>query len=225
MGAAWPELELLDAVDEGNRNEVWLGRLDGERVSVRRSGRSAASLAWELDVLERVTEHGVGVATVIPSDDGRRSVDGVVVQRWIRGRRPDGHVDWQRVADTLAGAHVVPVRQRPGACAVTELTRQNTTLAPSRCRTRGRRSTHGGSSRPTRDAATNCCADRVESAEAQLRSRANMLRRTLPASSRTGSSTNSYVDGHLYDTSRSATWARRSASPGRAGASTMACTR
>lgn len=119
----WHGLQLLAPVAEGHRNEVWRARLAGEFVSVRRSARSAPSLDWELDTLEAVAARDIGVPAVIRSDDGRRSVDGVVVQGWIDGRPPADGADWQRVADALAGVHSVVVDQRPGACAVTDLGR------------------------------------------------------------------------------------------------------
>jgi Ser/Thr protein kinase RdoA (MazF antagonist) len=118
---AWRRLRLTEPVRSGNRNEVWTGELGGEQVAVRTSRRRPESLAWEFDVLARAADADVGVAAPIPADDGRRSVDGIVVQPWINGREPDTLDDWALVAETLARVHAVQVRQRPGCCAVTEL--------------------------------------------------------------------------------------------------------
>lgn len=126
--AAWSGLELLSEVHDGNRNRVWRGRCAGEPVSVRRSRRSAASLGWELDVLEQVGGHGVGVPSVIRTDDERMTSGGLVVQRWIDGRQPSSVRDWQLVAATLRTVHAVAVGQRPGAHAVTGLGRNGRSI-------------------------------------------------------------------------------------------------
>lgn len=120
---AWGGLRLLHRLQEGNRNEVWHGDLVGRSVAVRRSARPAASLDWELDTLVRVADHSVRVAEVIAADDGRRLVDGIVVQRWIDGRQPQSEADWRLVAAALERVHAVEVDQRPGAAVVTELDR------------------------------------------------------------------------------------------------------
>ena len=118
---AWSGLRLVERVEGGHRNQVWRGECRGDQVAVRRSRRSAASLAWELDVIERVGGAGIGVADVVRTDDDRRSADGVVVQRWIDGREPTTPADWRLVAAKLQQVHSVAVDQRPGAMAVTEL--------------------------------------------------------------------------------------------------------
>lgn len=117
----WARLRLVEPVAGGHRNEVWRGELDGAVVAVRRSRRTAASLAWELDVIERVAAAGVGVADVVPTDAGARSAGGIVVQRWVEGCEPSGERDWHLVADSLRLVHRVEVDQRPGASSVTEL--------------------------------------------------------------------------------------------------------
>lgn len=121
---AWSELQLVERIAEGNRNEVWRGRLRGEPVSVRRSRRDGASLAWELDLIAMLGDAGFVVPTVLPTDDGARHDGGVVVQRWLSGRAPESDTDWsavaselQRLHGTMAGA----IGQRPGCCAVPEL--------------------------------------------------------------------------------------------------------
>jgi Ser/Thr protein kinase RdoA (MazF antagonist) len=122
--AAWLGVDLIEPVAEGNRNEVWRGVRYGEMVSVRRSRRSVASLDWELDLIEHLDSAGFRVATVVPTADGRRHVDGVVVQRWLTGRPPESTDDWRRVADVLQAihTHTAGYPQRPGCCAVAELT-------------------------------------------------------------------------------------------------------
>jgi Ser/Thr protein kinase RdoA (MazF antagonist) len=124
----WRGLRLVERVEAGNRNEVWRGELAGEAVAVRRSARSTASLAWELDVLEMVALADVGVPEVIRTEDGRRSASGIVVQRWVVGREPATADDWRRVVDTLRQVHVVHPSQRPGAMRVDALTRASRSI-------------------------------------------------------------------------------------------------
>lgn len=56
---AWGGLRLGRPIEEGNRNPVWRATLDGEPVAVRRSRRSEASLAWELDLIELLDRAGL----------------------------------------------------------------------------------------------------------------------------------------------------------------------
>lgn len=121
---AWNGLELVEHIAEGNRNEVWRGRLGDSDVSVRQSRRDPASLRWELDLLGFVADAGLLVPAVVPTDAGASHADGVVVQRWLHGRPPSSDDDWQAVADELRRLHRVTsgtVDQRPGCCVVTEL--------------------------------------------------------------------------------------------------------
>ncbi len=120
---AWPGLDLIAPVTGGSRNQVWRGRLDGEVVAVRRSRRPEASLAWELDLLERLDAIGFRVPTTVPGDDGRRSVGGVVVQTWLDGRPPSSRADWASVAHELRRLHAdtAGYRQRPGCSSVRDL--------------------------------------------------------------------------------------------------------
>ena len=120
----WAGLRLIEPATGGNRNGgVWRGELDGAPVAVRRSRRSAPSLAWELNLMARLDRDGFRVPTVIPSSDGRLSVSGVVVQRWLDGREPSTSDDWRAVAAELQRLHATTASfgQRPGCCAVTEL--------------------------------------------------------------------------------------------------------
>jgi Ser/Thr protein kinase RdoA (MazF antagonist) len=120
----WAGLRLIEPATGGNRTRnVWLGELDGAPVAVRRSRRPDPSLAWELDLMARLDRAGFRVPTVIPSGDGRPSVGGVVVQRWLDGREPSIDDDWRAVAAELQKLHRVTIgwAQRPGCCIVTEL--------------------------------------------------------------------------------------------------------
>lgn len=121
--AAWAGLELIRPLDGGHRNDVMLAGRGDERLVVRRSTRPAASLDWELDLLDRLRAHGLGVPEPVPADDGRRQVDGVLVNRFVAGRRPETGADWQRVVETLAALHKLTAGwpQRPGSASSLQL--------------------------------------------------------------------------------------------------------
>jgi len=121
--SAWSGLVLGAEIAEGNRNSVWRASIGDTRVAVRRSRRSGPSLAWELDLIDFLDGQGFVVPVAIRADNGRRSVNDVVVQRWIDGRQPDSDGDWQQIADELQRLHVVTseYEQRPGCCSVVEL--------------------------------------------------------------------------------------------------------
>ncbi len=123
----WGELRLVERIAEGNRNEVWRAELDGRAVAVRRSRRSPASLHWELDLIERLDAAGFLVASIEPTATGQRSVDGVVVQRWLDGHPPSTEADWVLVAATLHRLHALrPLpEQRPGCVSVADLRRDS----------------------------------------------------------------------------------------------------
>lgn len=114
--AAWSGLELLRPLAGGARNDVFLARCGDRQLVVRRSGRAAAALEWELDLLDHLGGHGVRVPGTVPADDGRRSVGGVLVQEFLGGRPPDGPADWRRAVDALRRVHELTVGwpQRPG---------------------------------------------------------------------------------------------------------------
>jgi Ser/Thr protein kinase RdoA (MazF antagonist) len=121
--AAWSGLELLHALPGGARNQVLLARHGDRRLVVRRSSRTSASLDWELNLLEHLAEHGVGVPRVVPASDGRRHLQGLLVQEFVDGYPPRTDDDWQRVVQTLTLVHQLTVGwpQRPGFASAREL--------------------------------------------------------------------------------------------------------
>jgi Ser/Thr protein kinase RdoA (MazF antagonist) len=120
--AAWGEVTVLGRLGGGNRQVVLEGRRGGERVAVRRSGRSVASLGWEIELLDRLAGAGFLVPVMLPALDGRRHVNGVVVQAWLDGT-PPGPGDWPAVAAELGRLHAVTAGwpQRPGAVSTSDL--------------------------------------------------------------------------------------------------------
>jgi len=109
--SAWGSPRVLERLGGGHRNEVF--RVAGDLVA-RRSRRSAASLDWELDLLDHLHHNDFVIAEVAPARDGRRHVDGVVVQRWLPGYAPTTD-DWPLVAAELHRLHTLLGRwpQRP----------------------------------------------------------------------------------------------------------------
>jgi Ser/Thr protein kinase RdoA (MazF antagonist) len=120
---AWSRVELVQALAGGARNQVYLARRGGQQLVVRRSRRPAASLDWELDLLEHLHAHAIGVPQLVPADDGRRHADGLVVHQFIQGHPPHDSRDWRRVVDLLGAIHELTGGwpQRPGFASCREL--------------------------------------------------------------------------------------------------------
>jgi len=113
----WAGVEPVEALAGGHRNPVYLARdRRGRSLVARRSGRPAAALDWELDLLDHLAAGGVGVPRLVPASDGRRHVDGWQVHEFVEGRRPAGADDWRLVVDSLRAVHGMAAgwRQRPG---------------------------------------------------------------------------------------------------------------
>ena len=121
--SSWPGLEVIEPASGGSRSEVWRAAIGSLPVAVRRSRRSAASLEWELDLMDHLGRIGFRVPEVVPTYDGRRWIDGVVVQQWLEGRPPSSEADWHAVAGELIRLHgeTEGHSQRPGCCPAVEL--------------------------------------------------------------------------------------------------------
>ena len=119
---AWGTPVVIGRLGGGNRNSVVEIRLGGRRLVARRSRRSAASLDWEAALLEHLASHGLRVPVPVSALDGRRHVDGVMVQTWLAGHEPRPG-DWAAVAAALRKLHELTVEwpQRPGFASTTEL--------------------------------------------------------------------------------------------------------
>jgi Ser/Thr protein kinase RdoA (MazF antagonist) len=120
---AWEGLDVGSLLDGGHRNEVWEGSIGDRPVAIRRSRRSADSLAWEIDLLRALDGQGFLVPLPIVTTDERWSHEGVVVQQWIDGREPSTVEDWRLVAGELRRLHDIgsDVSQRPDCCTIVEL--------------------------------------------------------------------------------------------------------
>lgn len=119
---AWGEVQVIGPLTGGNRNQVLEVQRGGQRLVARRSRRQPPALDWELDLLEYLTAHGFTVPTVVLTADGRRHVDGLVVQQWMEGEPPAAR-DWAAVAAELRRLHALTQGwpQRPGFCSSTDL--------------------------------------------------------------------------------------------------------
>lgn len=123
LHTAWPRLELGDPVDGGHRTDVRHARLGGRPVVVRRSTRSEAALAWELELLVHLDRRGVRVAPPIRTASGALHHEGVVVHPLLAGRHPVDPDDWARVAVMVRRLHQLTIGwpQRPGFASAREL--------------------------------------------------------------------------------------------------------
>jgi Ser/Thr protein kinase RdoA (MazF antagonist) len=122
--AQWGDhVALIEPLAGGVANDVWSVRVNGQRAVARRGGRSDADLAWETQLLVRLDRAGLTVPRPIPTMDGRRFADGVVVMTYVAGRPPATAADWRRVAATLRQLHRLTAGwpQRPGWRSSTDL--------------------------------------------------------------------------------------------------------
>lgn len=121
---AWGDLEIRAPLAGGYRSTVYEATLRGRRVVVRRSHRSHAALAWELDLMADVRAAGLGVPTVVPTLADEQQIDGVNVISFLAGEQPQSRSDWSRVCAYLQAVHEMGGgrAQRPDFLSASDLT-------------------------------------------------------------------------------------------------------
>ncbi len=116
IGAWGPDAEVLDLLGGGLRGDVRQVRVEQRMAVGRLSGRSRASLDWELHLLHELAGAGLRVPMTIPTASGARRNDHMVITEWIpaRGVTPD---DDARRARYLHRLHEMTAdwSQRPGS--------------------------------------------------------------------------------------------------------------
>lgn len=114
---------MARALQGGHRNPVFLARRGNDDFVVRVSGRSAAALQWELDLIRSLADAGLTVPLPIQTDDGASHSGGVLVTRFIRGGPPRDDDDWCRVVEVLREVHDLTLGwpQRPDFASAREL--------------------------------------------------------------------------------------------------------
>ena len=109
-------VRVVERLGGGNRNDVRLVTDGRARFAARLSSRPAAALRWEIRLLDELRRAGLRVPAAIPSADGRRIVDGLVLFEWLDGEPPHSERDWAHVAEALQRLHALTRvwPQRPG---------------------------------------------------------------------------------------------------------------
>lgn len=122
---AWSGLEVLRPLAGGARSAVFLARRRGTEFVVRVSARTPEAIEWELDLQEHLARHDVCAPRSVPADDGRRHVEGVMVQERLSGRPPHDVDDWAGVVAALRVVHETTTGwpQRPGFASSRDLQR------------------------------------------------------------------------------------------------------
>jgi Ser/Thr protein kinase RdoA (MazF antagonist) len=118
----------IERLTGGVANDVWSVRVNGRFAVGRLGTRSDADLAWETELLQHLDREGLTVPVPIPTKDGRRLADGLVVMTYVEGGPPETEADWRRVADTLRELHRLTKGwpQRPGWRSSIDLLRAET---------------------------------------------------------------------------------------------------
>src|SRR6478735_7864837 len=94
--AQWgDDVARIEPLAGGVANDVWSVRVNGQLAVARRGGRSDADLAWETELLVRLDRAGLTVPMPIPTTDGRRFANGVVVIAYDAGGSHATAADWR----------------------------------------------------------------------------------------------------------------------------------
>ncbi len=118
-----PSARLIGRLGGGNRGEVWEVRVGSARYAARLSGRSREALEWEFRLLDRLRSAGMLVPDLLPTADGRRHAEGLVLYGWLEGDPPERGRDWRLVVQELRRLHRLTRGwpQRPGFHSTREL--------------------------------------------------------------------------------------------------------
>ena len=82
------DVARLEPLAGGVANDVWRVRVNGHLAVGRLGTRSDADLAWETELLHHLDRGGLTVPVPIPTRDGRRFADGLVVMTYLEADRP-----------------------------------------------------------------------------------------------------------------------------------------
>lgn len=106
----------LEPLAGGVANDVWSVRVNGDRAVARLGTRRDADLAWEANLLDYLSRHGLTVPVPIPTATGQLFAKGLMVMTYLEGDPPETAADWRCVADTLRKLHQMTQHwpQRPG---------------------------------------------------------------------------------------------------------------
>ncbi len=117
------DADRIEPLTGGVANDVWSVRVGGQLAVGRLGSRGDVDLAWETELLLHLDRQGLAVPVPIPTADGRRFTDGLVVMTYVVGDPPESEADWRRVAATLRELHCVTRDwpQRPGWRSSTDL--------------------------------------------------------------------------------------------------------
>src|SRR5690242_6414073 len=123
LGQWGEDVARIEPLSGGVANDVWSVRVNGHLAVGRLGTRSDADLAWETELLHHLDREGLTVPVPIPTANGRRFADGLVVMTYLDGGPPETHADWRRVAGTLRELHRLTLGwpQRPGWRSSTDL--------------------------------------------------------------------------------------------------------
>lgn len=118
----------LERLAGGVANDVWSVQVNGNRAVGRLGLRRAADLAWETELLVHLDREGLVVPVPIPTTDGARFADGLMVMTHVDGAPPETGADWRRVADFARRLHrsTQGWPQRPGWRGSSELLHADT---------------------------------------------------------------------------------------------------
>lgn len=79
----------LERLAGGVANDVWSVQVNGNRAVGRLGLRRAADLAWETELLVHLDREGLVVPVPIPTTDGARFADGLMVMTHVDGAPPE----------------------------------------------------------------------------------------------------------------------------------------